>query len=54
MTHDASTRIRLNRQLLLAAQETARQRCQSLSAVLRRYLEAYASSEPLKQAQNPG
>ena len=49
--HDAVTKFRLPQQLLCKAQEAARQRQESLSAILRRYLEAYASEQPLKQAE---
>ncbi|UOE32808.1 hypothetical protein MTP16_16935 [Hymenobacter monticola] len=54
MTHtnkDAITRFRLPQQLLTAAQETARERRETLSTVLRHYLEAYASSQPVKQTE---
>lgn len=43
--------IRLPQQLLTAAQEIARERRETLSAILRRHLEAYASLQPTKQAE---
>ncbi|MFC7669741.1 hypothetical protein ACFQT0_22010 [Hymenobacter humi] len=49
--HDAVTKFRLSQHLLYKAQEAARQRHETLSAILRRYLEAYASEQPLKQAE---
>ena len=49
--YNATIKFRLSQQLLCMAQEAARQRQESLSAILRRYLEAYASEQPLRRAE---
>jgi hypothetical protein len=51
MKHQTTTTFRLPQQLLEAATETARQRRENLSAILRRHLEAYASTQPTKTAK---
>lgn len=43
--------LRIPTELHTAAQETARQRCENLSAILRRYLEAYTASQPTKRTE---
>ena len=42
--------IRLPKALHSQSLETARERGETLSAILRRHLEAYASAQPIKQA----
>lgn len=49
--HQTTTTIRLPQQLLKMATETARQRHESISAILRRHLEAYASTQPTKEGK---
>lgn len=48
MKQDAQLHFRLTHELLIAAHRTAYRRNETLSAVLRRYLEAYTASRPLK------
>ena len=50
MKHNTQFLIRLPKGLHTQALETARQRGETLSAILRRHLEAYTASQPTKQA----